>query len=85
MRRYLYRYLLWLHPPAFRRRFGEEMLCIFDESAPVHGVAFLLADALGSLIRQWVTHPLTWKVAVACLAAVLEIAIAGWPMLGPRR
>ena len=33
MLRSLYRRLLCLHPPAFRQRFAEEMLWIFDEAA----------------------------------------------------
>jgi hypothetical protein len=31
MMRVLYRLILWLHPPAFRRRFGDQMLSIFEE------------------------------------------------------
>ena len=33
MVRNLYRCLVWLHPSAFRLRFEEEMLWIFDEAA----------------------------------------------------
>jgi hypothetical protein len=33
MSRSLYRWLLYLHPPAFRQLFAEEMLWIFDEAA----------------------------------------------------
>ena len=33
MIRAIYRVLLWLHAPAFRRQFAAEMLWIFDESA----------------------------------------------------
>jgi hypothetical protein len=31
--RSLYRWLVQLHPPAFRQRFAEEMLCTFEEAA----------------------------------------------------
>jgi len=31
--RSFYRLVLKLHPAAFRERFGDEMLCIFDEAA----------------------------------------------------
>ena len=31
--RTLYRYLVHLHPPAFRREFAAEMIWIFDEAA----------------------------------------------------
>jgi Ca2+-binding EF-hand superfamily protein len=50
MTRRLYILLLQLHPPAFRQRFGDEMLGIFDE-APEK--TLLLADGLVSLFRQW--------------------------------
>ena len=51
MTRALYRWLLWLHPPAFRREFAGEMLWIFEE-ASAEGVAPLFADGLLSLLRQ---------------------------------
>jgi hypothetical protein len=28
----IYRFLLWLYPPCFRRRFGAEMLLVFHDS-----------------------------------------------------
>lgn len=61
--RTLYQLLLWLHPPAFKREFAEEMLWIFDESirdrravdtASARGLMRLFADGLVSLGRQWV-------------------------------
>jgi D-alanyl-D-alanine carboxypeptidase len=65
--RSLYRGLLRLHPPAFRERFGEEMLWIFDEAAEMQGVARLLADGVVSLVRQWMVRPESrkWTMAVA--------------------
>jgi hypothetical protein len=50
--RILYRLLLHLHPPAFRERYGEEMLWIFDQTAGGLKTARLLGDAAISLIRQ---------------------------------
>lgn len=47
--RSLYILLLCLHPAAFRRRFGAEMLAIFDQSREK---ASLIADGFVSLIRQ---------------------------------
>jgi hypothetical protein len=50
MTRRVYILLLRLHPRAFRHRFGDEMLGIFDQSAER---ASLWADGLVSLFRQW--------------------------------
>ena len=55
--RSLYICLLRLHPPAFRHRFGDEMLHIFDEVTPQGRVTPLFADALSSLCRQWLLNP----------------------------
>jgi len=49
MTRQLYTLLLRLHPRAFRDRFGEEMLAIYDQSAQKLSV---LGDGLVSLFRQ---------------------------------
>src|SRR6185295_16771269 len=51
--RSFYRCLLRLHPSAFRTRFADEMLWIFDEVAPREGVRGLFGDAFWSLARQW--------------------------------
>jgi hypothetical protein len=59
MLRLLYSWLLRLHPPAFRERFTEEMLCIFDQTVASearterHAASGLLADGVVSLVRQW--------------------------------
>lgn len=54
MLRHLYRIAIRLHPPAFRNRFGEEMLSIF-ESTPRKSTQFtLLCDSLVSILRQWI-------------------------------
>jgi CubicO group peptidase (beta-lactamase class C family) len=52
--RNLYRFLVRLHPAAFRREFADEMLWIFDETSARGTTAPLFADALSSLARQWV-------------------------------
>jgi hypothetical protein len=53
MLRSLYRSVLRLHPPGFRRRFGAEMLSIFDQATGVGASFRLLTDAWLSLARQW--------------------------------
>ena len=50
--RRLYVVLLRLHPCAFGRDFGDEMLRVFDEAAETYGVTWLLSDAVVSLGRQ---------------------------------
>jgi hypothetical protein len=77
MTRLLYRSLLQLHPTAFRRRFGAEMLCIFDEMATVATMA-LLADALVSLARQWLLRTGAWKAIAALLGAFVQVSIGGF-------
>ena len=44
--------LLRLHPCDFRRRFGGEMLEIFDAAAESFGTAWLLGEIGASLLRQ---------------------------------
>jgi len=68
--RSLYRLLLHLHPPRFRRRFGEEMLLIFDDSP---NRASLLADGVVSLARQWLLRSGLWKWVLASLGALLTL------------
>jgi len=72
MTRALYRSLLWLHPPAFRREFGGEMLWIFDEVTAAGGPFGLLADGLASLARQWVIRRGAWKVLAGLAGALLQ-------------
>jgi Ca2+-binding EF-hand superfamily protein len=50
MTRWLYILLLRLHPRAFKQRFGDEMLAIFDQSGERGS---LMADGFLSLARQW--------------------------------
>jgi len=60
MLRSVYIALLGLHPPGFRRRFGDEMLSIFDEQAAGRPSLKMLWDAALSLIRQWILRSEFW-------------------------
>ncbi|SPE37958.1 hypothetical protein SBA6_80032 [Candidatus Sulfopaludibacter sp. SbA6] len=73
MTRTLYRSLLWLHPPSFRRQFAGEMLWIFDEATAAEGPARLLFDGIASLARQWMVRCGVWKVFAGMLGALLQI------------
>jgi hypothetical protein len=73
--RSLYLSLLWSHPRAFRERFAEEMLWIFDETPSRNGKAFLLRDGFHSVARQWVMRSGMWKLAVAVVLAFIQAAI----------
>jgi hypothetical protein len=87
MTRALYAGLVWLHPRSFRAEFGDEMLWIFDESAsqrPWRTVPGLFADAVVSVLRQWVIGCGTWKIAAAFLGGVLHLwLVFGLLMLRP--
>ena len=73
MTRSLYRFILCIHPPAFRRRFCDEMLSIFDEAgANQFGLALLL-DGLVSFARQWLLRTDSWKVPLALSAAFVQV------------
>ncbi|HTZ74808.1 MAG TPA: hypothetical protein VMB47_12870 [Candidatus Aquilonibacter sp.] len=76
MNRLFYRGLIRLHPRAFRERFGDEMLCIFDEASRL-GSGRFIADAFASLARQWLFHSGLWRLAVgAGLTALLIVGYA---------
>jgi len=70
--RAVYMSLLWLHPRAFRERFAEEMLWIFDETQTIGGKGFLLCGGVSSVARQWVVRCGMWKLAVAVLLALIQ-------------
>jgi hypothetical protein len=80
----LYRWLVCLHPPAFRERFGEEMLCVYDDAEPGERPR-LLTDGVLSLARQWVARSRYWIAGVAALGALLQLAIAGAAWRGAAR
>jgi len=73
--RTFYRWLVGLHPPAFRLRFEEELLWIFDESSDESGAAPLFCDALISLLRQWLMRSGMWKWVVGGIAGVVYLLI----------
>jgi len=81
MMRLLYQWLLWLHPPRFRREFAGEMLWIFESSADSEGTARLLSDAVASLARQWFLRSGSWKIGVALAGAALQVGLGSVGML----
>jgi hypothetical protein len=56
MLRWLYIQLIWLHPAAFRWQFSDDMLDDFDR-APLRARPRYFADALASVLRQWLLRP----------------------------
>jgi len=53
MLRRLYRCAVRLHPSSFRRRFGEEMLYIFDQERGTLAALGVVLDCVLSLLTQW--------------------------------
>jgi hypothetical protein len=89
MTRTVYRWLICLHPPAFRLRFEPELLWIFDESSDASGAAPLVYDAAISLLRQWLMRSGAWKWVVGGIAGVVYLLIGfgsflfDWPIRCP--
>jgi hypothetical protein len=77
MTRALYASLLRLHPPAFRRKFGREMLWIFDEARVSEGAFVPLFDLLISFLRQWLLRSGAWKLLPALIGAVAQVVLGG--------
>ncbi|MBV9303525.1 MAG: hypothetical protein JOY53_15560 [Acidobacteriaceae bacterium] len=75
--RILYSCLLRLHPPAFRRGFGAEMLWLFDETKNSDSSLLLCLDCFTSLLRQWVSRFGSWKVPLALTGACVEFTLGG--------
>lgn len=73
--RSFYRFVLRLHPVDFRERFGDEMLCIFDEAAIGWGAGSFVADACLSLVRQWLRRAQVWKWAAATLGGLISLVV----------
>lgn len=86
MNRALYRWLVRLHPPAFRLRFEQELFWIFDESIGESSAIPLLYDAFISLLRQWLMRSGMWKWILGGIAGALPVVIGfgsflfQWPM-----
>lgn len=57
MLRHLYRCAVRLHPSAFRERFADEMLYIFDQQSGMRAALGLVLDSILSLLRQWTFRP----------------------------
>jgi len=89
MKRAIYAAELRMHPRAFRERFADEMLCIFDEAAEAEGALKLLIDGAISLLRQWVMRSDIWKPALAALFTMAQVTMISFmlhlPRLVPRR
>jgi len=71
MLRRLYRCAVRLHPSSFHRRFGDEMLYIFDQQKGGLAALGLMLDCVFSLIRQWTLRP------------HIDIQLPAAPLLGP--
>ena len=61
MLRFVYRWLVRLHPRRFRERFAEEMLSIFDCFGEGPAAVEFVADGFISLVRQWTLRSEYWK------------------------
>jgi C-terminal processing protease CtpA/Prc len=77
MLRRIYRCVLRLHPPAFRSRFGDEILSIFDQATGRFSGFRLLMDNMLSLVRQWTLRPEFWRESVS--APTPQAALDGKP------
>jgi hypothetical protein len=84
MTRILYRLLLRLHPRDFREEFAGEMLWIFDEAGRSFGALPLFADAVESLVRQWLVRSGAWTYAIGVMVngALLTVLFLGPEFFG---
>jgi hypothetical protein len=57
MLRFIYLWLVRLHPSRFKKRFGDEMLSIFDQTGGKTAATKLIGDGAISVLRQWITPP----------------------------
>jgi len=73
MRRALYRFLLFLHPASFRRRFAGEMMWVFDEAERDRQATGFCIDVAGSLLRQWARQSMLWSIAGALIVPTLAM------------
>lgn len=56
IKRRIYQLLLRMHPPAFRERFADEMLWLFDETLGDAGLFKLYTDAACSFVKQHMSN-----------------------------
>lgn len=82
MIRALYQLVLLLHPPAFRKRFGDEMMSIFEENRSSSLQSALLFDGFSSFLRQWLLRSGSWRLPVALGAAFLQVFGFAFPRHG---
>jgi hypothetical protein len=59
--RFLYFWILQMHPPRFRARFADEMMLLFEDAAATRSGFRMTLDVAGSLLRQWVLRSENWK------------------------
>jgi hypothetical protein len=76
MVRAFYRCLLRLHPETFRLRFGEQMLCDFEDALTTWGAASLIGDVSSSLLRQWLVRLEIWKWTAAWVLGMTLLVIS---------
>ena len=69
IQRSLYRILLALHPPVFRRHFASEMLWVFDKAASDGEASRFCIDVAGSLVKQWMRQPMLWTIGGAVIGS----------------
>jgi hypothetical protein len=76
MMRQLYRFLIALHPPEFRERYGDEMILIFEDATASWGASSLIFDATRSLARQWFLRPAILKWVGASIGAMVPLIVS---------
>ena len=78
----LYKLILKMHPRAFRCRFSDEMLSIFEEKSEHQFPLALLLDCLRSLVRQWMRQTNCWKLPIPICGAFLQVLWFVYPRKG---
>src|SRR5215471_17713649 len=73
MRRAFYRSMLLMHPPSFRRRFADEMLCVFEDAHLEGQAAGFCASITLSLVRKWFWNPVLWRTAGAIAGGLFTL------------
>ncbi len=79
--RSFYQLLVRMHPPAFRGRFGDQMISVFDEAGADHTFD-LIFDGLLSFTRQWLLRTDSWKLLVAVCGGYIQVFGFGVPIKG---
>ena len=77
LKRRLYQLILRLHPASFRDRFAREMSLDFEDALATYGFPRLLADAAGSLGRQWTAAPISFARTAPVAPSPLHPLLAG--------